>query len=121
MQAEFVFQTLESVNGNKTRAAQILGIGRRSIYGLIERHNISVPNGDSNGRGHRHGRNASCDSAIGCTSCGPKGFPLRSALSTSAGRSRGYHHLSTAPIGQRSPRWALIIHPHNGGAVLTFS
>ncbi|MGO9602614.1 MAG: sigma-54 interaction domain-containing protein [Candidatus Binataceae bacterium] len=57
VQVEFIFRTLQSVNGDKTRAARILGIGRRTLYGLIERHNIHVPNSDANGRGHRHGRN----------------------------------------------------------------
>jgi transcriptional regulator of acetoin/glycerol metabolism len=42
VQAELLFRTLESVDGNKARAARILGNGRRSIYALLERHGRST-------------------------------------------------------------------------------
>jgi len=38
VEAELIFRTLASVGGNKTRAARILGVARRSIYNLLERH-----------------------------------------------------------------------------------
>ena len=39
VEAELIFRTLASVGGNKTRAARILGVARRSMYNLLERHN----------------------------------------------------------------------------------
>ena len=38
VEAELIFRTLASVGGNKTRAARILGVARRSMYNLLERH-----------------------------------------------------------------------------------
>ena len=55
VEAELIFRTLASVGGNKTRAARILGVARRSIYNLLERHNGYVATGRPNGKGHRNG------------------------------------------------------------------
>ncbi len=57
VEAELILRTLMLGGGNKTRAAQILGVGRRSMYSLLERHNGHVANGHSNGRLYRNGRN----------------------------------------------------------------
>ena len=58
VQNELIVRTLASVGGNKTRAAEILGVGRRSIYNLLECHNGHVANGHLNGRSYRDGRNS---------------------------------------------------------------
>jgi transcriptional regulator with PAS, ATPase and Fis domain len=42
VEAELTLRTLASVGGNKTRAARILGVARRSIYNLLERHSEHV-------------------------------------------------------------------------------
>lgn len=55
VEAELIFRTLASVGGNKTRAARILGVARRSMYNLLERHNGRGATGGSSGRGHRDG------------------------------------------------------------------
>jgi two-component system, NtrC family, response regulator HydG len=55
VEAELIFRTLASVGGNKTRAARILGVARRSIYNLLERHNGYVATGRPNGKGYRNG------------------------------------------------------------------
>lgn len=57
VEAELILRTLASVGGNKARAARILGVARRSIYNLLERHKAYETNGHSNGRTHRNGRN----------------------------------------------------------------
>ncbi len=51
VEAELIFRTLASVGGNKTRAARILGVARRSIYNLLERHNGHTAPGHPRGRG----------------------------------------------------------------------
>jgi two-component system, NtrC family, response regulator HydG len=55
VEAELIFRTLASVGGNKTRAARILGVARRSIYNLLERHSGHAAAGHPNGKGHRNG------------------------------------------------------------------
>ena len=42
VEAELIYRTLASVGGNKTRAARILGVARRSMYNLLERHSGHV-------------------------------------------------------------------------------
>jgi transcriptional regulator with PAS, ATPase and Fis domain len=54
VEAELIFRTLASVGGNKTRAARILGVARRSIYNLLERHNGHAATGHPNGKGYRN-------------------------------------------------------------------
>jgi len=54
VEAELIFRTLASVGGNKTRAARILGVARRSIYHLLERHSGHAATGHPNGKGHRN-------------------------------------------------------------------
>jgi transcriptional regulator with PAS, ATPase and Fis domain len=54
VEAELIFRTLASVGGNKTRAARILGIARRSIYNLLERHNGHAAIGRSSGQDFRN-------------------------------------------------------------------
>ena len=54
VEAELIFRTLASVGGNKTRAARILGVARRSIYNLLERHSGHAATGHPNGKGYRN-------------------------------------------------------------------
>lgn len=54
VEAELILRTLASVGGNKTRAARILGVARRSMYNLLERHNGHVEIGYPNGKGYRN-------------------------------------------------------------------
>ena len=54
---ELIVRTLAFVGGNKTRAAEILGVGRRSIYNLLGRFNGNGANGHSSARSYRNGRN----------------------------------------------------------------
>jgi two-component system response regulator HydG len=54
---ELIVRTLASVGGNKTRAAEILGVGRRSIYNLLDRYHGHQANGHPNERSYRNGRN----------------------------------------------------------------
>jgi two-component system, NtrC family, response regulator HydG len=54
VEAELIFRTLASVAGNKTRAARILGVARRSIYNLLERHSGHKATGHPHGKGSRN-------------------------------------------------------------------
>jgi len=54
VEAEMIFRTLASVGGDKTRAARILGIARRSIYNLLERYNGQTATRHPNGKGPRN-------------------------------------------------------------------
>jgi len=54
---ELISRTIIFAGGNKSRAAQILGVGRRTIYNQLERYKAYETNGHSNGRTHRNGRN----------------------------------------------------------------
>ena len=54
---ELIARTISFVGGNKSRAAQILGVGRRTLYKQPERYSVHETNGHSNGRTHRNGRN----------------------------------------------------------------
>ncbi len=54
---ELIARTILFAGGNKSRAAQILGIGRRTLYKQPERYSAHETNGHSNGRTHRNGRN----------------------------------------------------------------
>jgi transcriptional regulator with PAS, ATPase and Fis domain len=55
---ELIARTISFAGGNKSRAAQILGVGRRTIYKQLERYKAYETNGHSNGRAHRNGRNS---------------------------------------------------------------
>jgi transcriptional regulator with PAS, ATPase and Fis domain len=55
IEAELILRTLASVGGNKTRAARILGVARRSMYNLLERHNGHAATGGLSGKVHRNG------------------------------------------------------------------
>ena len=46
VEAELTSRTLASVGGNKTRAARILGVARRSIYNLLERQSGHASTGN---------------------------------------------------------------------------
>jgi DNA-binding NtrC family response regulator len=52
VEAELILRTLAWLGGNKTRAAQILGVRRRNTYNLLERH---VANRQLNRRAYRNG------------------------------------------------------------------
>jgi len=54
VEAELIFRTLASVGGNKTRAARILGVARRSIYNLLERHDGYAATGGPNDKRTRN-------------------------------------------------------------------
>jgi len=54
---ELIARTISFAGGNKSRAAQILGVGRRTIYKQLERYKPYETNGHSNGRTHHNGRN----------------------------------------------------------------
>ena len=54
---ELIARTISFAGGNKSRAAQILGVGRRTLYKQPERYSVHETNGHSNGRTHRNGRN----------------------------------------------------------------
>jgi hypothetical protein len=52
MERRYVRQVLNAVGGNKTHAARILGIDRRSLYRRLEEPRHEQKPGDSNGNGH---------------------------------------------------------------------
>ena len=54
VEAELIFRTLASVGGNKTRAARILGVARRSLYNLLERHEGYAATGGPNDKRTRN-------------------------------------------------------------------
>ena len=39
-ETEYIQQVLISVNGNKTRAAEILGINRKTLHEKLKRHSM---------------------------------------------------------------------------------
>jgi two-component system, NtrC family, response regulator AtoC len=39
-------RVLEAAGGNRTRAAAIMGIDRRTLYRMVERFNITLTNDD---------------------------------------------------------------------------
>jgi DNA-binding NtrC family response regulator len=54
VEVELTLRTLAFVGGNKTRAARILGVARRSIYNLLERDNRPMATGHPSGKGYRN-------------------------------------------------------------------
>src|SRR6266851_722492 len=55
---ELIARTISFVGGNKSRAAQILGVGRRTLYKQPDRYKAYETNGHCKGRPPRHGRNS---------------------------------------------------------------
>jgi DNA-binding NtrC family response regulator len=43
MQRRHILRVLEGVGGNKARAAEVLGIGRATIYQLLSRMKVEEP------------------------------------------------------------------------------
>jgi len=54
---ELIARTISFAGGNKSRAAQILGVGRRTLYKQPDRYKAYETNGHSNGHPPRNGRN----------------------------------------------------------------
>ena len=54
---ELIWRTVAYADGNKVRAAKILGVGRRTIYSRLEPCDPYQTNGRSNGHPYRNGRN----------------------------------------------------------------
>ena len=46
LERRYLLYVLEVAGGNRTRAAEILGIDRRTLYRMIERHNVDAHNGE---------------------------------------------------------------------------
>src|ERR1043165_1778108 len=46
LERRYLLYFLEVAGGNRTRAAEILGIDRRTLYRMIERHNVDSNNGE---------------------------------------------------------------------------
>src|SRR6185369_3559009 len=46
LERRYLLYVLEVAGGNRTRAAEILGIDRRTLYRMIERHNVDANNGE---------------------------------------------------------------------------
>jgi DNA-binding NtrC family response regulator len=57
VESELIARTISFAGGNKSRAAQILGVGRRTLYKQPDRYKAYETNGHSNGRPPRNGRN----------------------------------------------------------------
>lgn len=53
VERDHVIRTLERAGGNKTRAAALLGISRRSLYRLIEVHGLAHMVKERKGNGQR--------------------------------------------------------------------
>jgi DNA-binding NtrC family response regulator len=54
---ELICRTVTYTGGNKSHAARILGVGRRTIYSRLESYDVHETNGHVNGRPYRSGRN----------------------------------------------------------------
>jgi len=57
VESELIARTISFAGGNKSRAAEILGVGRRTLYKQPDRYKAYETNGHSNGRPPRNGRN----------------------------------------------------------------
>jgi hypothetical protein len=64
MERRYVRQVLNAVGGNKTHAARILGIDRRSLYRRLEEPRHDAKATDNNGS-HGHGRTPTAPPAHG--------------------------------------------------------
>jgi two-component system response regulator HydG len=65
MERRYVRQVLNAVGGNKTHAARILGIDRRSLYRRLEEPRHDAKASDSGNGGHGHGRTPTAPPAHG--------------------------------------------------------
>jgi len=54
---ELIWRTIAYADGNKSRAAKVLGVGRRTLYGRLERYDGYEMTGRVHGRPYRNGRN----------------------------------------------------------------
>jgi transcriptional regulator with PAS, ATPase and Fis domain len=54
---ELIWRTIAYAQGNKVRAAKILGVGRRTIYSRLEQYDGHETNSRVNGHPYRNGRN----------------------------------------------------------------
>ena len=43
LEKELILQSLERARGNKSRAARLLGLTRRTLYSRMEKHGLHVP------------------------------------------------------------------------------
>ena len=43
LERRYLLHVLDAVNGNRTRAAEALGIDRRTLYRMAERFGLSLP------------------------------------------------------------------------------
>jgi two-component system response regulator HydG len=46
VERRYILRVMESVGGNKTLAAQVLGIGRKTLYRKLEQYGVADPRGD---------------------------------------------------------------------------
>ena len=52
LEKALLLQALEKARGNKSRAARLLGLTRRTLYSRMEKHGLRVPGGgDDNEEG----------------------------------------------------------------------
>jgi DNA-binding NtrC family response regulator len=49
MERRMILESLERAQGNKTRAAALLGISRRALYSRMESHGIPIGGADPEG------------------------------------------------------------------------
>lgn len=58
VERELIRRTIAFADGNKSRASELLGVPRRTLYGKLERYDARhKSNGRSNGNGYRTPRN----------------------------------------------------------------
>lgn len=57
VERELLVRTVAYANGNKARAADILGMSRGTLYNRLKRYGLPETNGHVNGRSYRDGRN----------------------------------------------------------------
>lgn len=58
VERELLVRTVAYANGNKARAADILGMSRGTLYNRLKRYGLPETNGHVNGRSYRNGRNS---------------------------------------------------------------
>jgi two-component system response regulator HydG len=55
IERRYILRVLEAVHGNKSRAAQVLGLDRKTLYRRLERYGAGVESEPSNGARAEHG------------------------------------------------------------------